>query len=133
MERAVTSSASRLTRRQQAILGAFEGADAPMTAREAWEAARDEIPTIGLATVYRAVKTLTGEGSLRQIEIVDETPRYEPATRPHHHHFFCRACGRLFEIRKCPPSLRDMVPDGFAMEDHSIVLYGSCEECLATA
>ena len=102
-----------------------------MTAQEAWEAAREEVPGLGLATVYRAVKALTGEGCLRQIEIADETPRFEPATRPHHHHFFCRTCGRLFEIRKCPPSLQDMGPDGFQMEDHSIVLYGSCENCLA--
>lgn len=123
-------TASKLTSRQNCILNAFEKAAEPMTAQEAWKIAQATTPKLGLATVYRSVRVLVDLGHLRQIEIVDETPRYETASRPHHHHFFCRSCGKLFEIRKCPPNLDALVPRGFKMEDHSIVLYGRCRNCI---
>jgi Fur family ferric uptake transcriptional regulator len=55
--------------------------------------------------------------------------RYEPAGRLHHHHFQCRHCRKVYELNGCPGNFTSLVPLGFQMDDHELVLYGSCDEC----
>lgn len=100
-----------------------------MTPQEAWELVRAEVPSVGLATVYRAIQKLLAEGLLRHVEIADAPQLYESTEKPHHHHFYCNRCGQVFEIKACPPKLDALVPEGFKMLDHSITLYGKCRKC----
>ena len=44
-------------------------------------------------------------------------------------HFECRKCARVFEVHGCPGNLKPLVPDGFTLEDHEVILYGLCAEC----
>lgn len=119
-----------LTRKQRMLLDVFEASRRPLTPQEAWESARREDPRIGLATVYRAVRVLHEGSAINRVEIAGEPTRYEYAqARAHHHHFYCRACGRIIEIRGCPRDLAACVPEGCTMEDHKIVLYGVCDRC----
>ena len=71
------------------------------------------------------------EGALTQVELPGEAPRYETAGRQHHHHFHCRACDRVFELEGCPEGLRGLIPTGFSLESHEVVLYGRCAACAA--
>lgn len=120
----------KLTAKQSAVLDAFEASGKPTTPQEVWE--RIGTNTMGLATVYRAVRRLIDMNLLRHVEIADAPPLYEATAGRHHHHFYCRQCGEVFEIRKCPPQLDALVPPGFRMDDHSITLYGLCAKCLAS-
>ncbi|MEQ8819180.1 MAG: Fur family transcriptional regulator [Sumerlaeia bacterium] len=127
----MSKEAAKLTSKQQAILRVFEDAEQPITTQDAWDVARGEVPGLGIATVYRAVKSLVDDGLLRTVELVGQVPRYESARKGHLHHFFCRECSSVFDIGDCPSGLKSLVPDGFQMEDHSIVLYGLCKDCRA--
>ncbi len=118
-----------MTARQEAVLRIFLGAKAPLTPQEVLERLRDDMPGAGLATVYRAIRKFLDIGKIRLVDIQGEPPRYEATGRPHHHHFYCRVCGRVFEVQRCPPRLGSMVPDGFQLEDHTITLYGLCPDC----
>jgi len=119
----------KLTTKQQLVLKAFHHAKRPITPQEAWEEARRELSTLGLATVYRAVQRLLADGLLRHVEIAEAPQLYESTEKPHHHHFYCSKCGQVFEIKACPPKLDALVPPGFTMSDHSITLYGRCANC----
>jgi Fur family ferric uptake transcriptional regulator len=122
----------RLTTRQRTLLGVFEHADGPLTARDAWERAGTD--AMGFATVYRGLKKLVEAGLLRSVVIANETPMFEAVRRRgHHHHFYCSRCGSVFEIPRCVKGLETIVPAGFTMEDHVITLYGVCAECHAAA
>ncbi|MBI2421934.1 MAG: transcriptional repressor [Candidatus Hydrogenedentes bacterium] len=119
----------RKTIQRDAIRKALVHAARPLTTQEILETAQEEVPQIGIATVYRTVKTLAEEGSIRTVVVPGEPDRYEVSGKAHHHHFSCRVCGRMFEMDGCPVGLENLVPKGFLMEDHEVFIYGRCDEC----
>jgi Fur family ferric uptake transcriptional regulator len=38
-------------------------------------------------------------------------------------------CDHVFEVDSCPKGIRAVVPHGFTLETHDIVLYGRCDRC----
>lgn len=107
----------------------LEQADRPLSPREIHEGARIEVPSLGTATVYRTVNALVQEGELAVVELPGEAARYELAGKPHHHHFHCRRCDRVFEVPGCAVGRVEGAPPGFRVEDHEVVFYGQCGEC----
>lgn len=122
-------SIQRNTNQRRYIRQALEEADGPLSPQEVWDSARLHLPGIGIATVYRTIKTLVESGYLRPVELPGQPPRYEVSGKKHHHHFYCRQCSRVFEIDGCPRNLAALTPPGFLLEDHELVLYGLCPNC----
>ena len=119
----------RNTNQRRAIRQAFGDTDRPLSTEEVLEAAQKYKPGLGIATVYRTLKLLLSSGWLTTVRLPGEPPRYELAGKPHHHHFYCTVCRRVFEVSGCPQLLEDLVPKGFTLEDHDLVLYGLCASC----
>jgi Fur family ferric uptake transcriptional regulator len=103
--------------------------DGPMSANELWERMRANQSGIGLATVYRALNRGVDEGRLVAVGLEPGSVRYEAADLAHHHHFLCSACNRAFDLKGCVRSLGKLLPDGFEMTNHEILLYGNCADC----
>ncbi len=122
----------RNTSQRRAIQRVMQEAARPLGPREILEAARRHIPGLGIATVYRTIKRCVDDGTLSQVELPGEPPRYELSGKNHHHHFRCRGCNKVFDVRGCPKNLSNLTPAGFRLEDHSVVLYGLCLECMPT-
>lgn len=123
----------RKTRQRSAIRRAFEHAARPMGPTEILEAAQEELPSLGIATVYRSIKDLVEEGWLKVVDLPGTPSRYEVAGKGHHHHFHCQACDKVYEVEDCPGSLHHLTPEGFELEAHEIILYGTCSSCVGTA
>lgn len=119
----------RATHQRQAICESFEHAGRPLGPREVLELAQQSSPGLGVATVYRTIKALVTEGRLQPVELPGEPARYEMAGKAHHHHFRCRRCHKVYEIQGCPGNLKSLVPRGFTLENHEMVLYGLCSHC----
>lgn len=122
---------ARRTQQREAIQETLRRADRPLSPQEIHEGASQEVENLGMATVYRNVKSLVDDGWLRAVDLPGAPSRYELANKDHHHHFHCNACDRVFEVDDCPGSLRGLAPDGFEAESHEIILYGRCPECVA--
>jgi Fur family ferric uptake transcriptional regulator len=123
----------RKTQQRQAIERAFRRAGRPLAPREVLDSAAREVPGLGIATVYRTIRTLSARGWLRGVELPGAGSRYEVAGKEHHHHFHCRACDRLYEVDDCPGRLGELAPPGFVPDSHEIILYGLCRTCVAEA
>lgn len=123
----------RNTQQRGAIRHALSQAGRPLSPREILDSARDSVPGIGIATVYRNVKALVGDGWLRTVDLPGAPSRYEVAGKDHHHHFHCRNCDRVFEVEECPGTLQDIAPRGFELDSHEIILYGTCETCVSVS
>lgn len=119
----------RDTSQRRAIRKVLQDAGRPLSPAEVLQKAQRLVPRLGIATVYRTIKGLTDQGTLVAVELPGEPQRYEIAGKSHHHHFSCRACGRVFELEGCPGNLARLVPQGFVMEDHELFLYGRCKDC----
>ena len=122
----------RNTRQRGAIRRAFQRADRPLSTQEVLDQARDEVGGLGIATVYRNIRALVDESWLTPVELPGEVPRYEMHGKAHHHHFHCRQCDRVFEVPGCVSSISEIVPAGFHLEAHEVVLYGACPDCVDT-
>jgi len=126
------AQALRKTNQRDAIRRALVDAGRPLSPQEIAQAAQARSPGVGIATVYRTVKRFSEEGWLVAIELPGESPRYELAGKSHHHHFRCQSCGGVFELPPCGVTLERLLPEGFDLEQHEIVLYGRCRDCKTT-
>ncbi|HET9767901.1 MAG TPA: transcriptional repressor [Thermoanaerobaculia bacterium] len=119
----------RQTRQRDAIRGTLAAAARPLSPQEVLSAAQRVLPGLGIATVYRTVKALLADGVLHTVELPGAPARYELAGKRHHHHFHCRTCDGVFEVDACPAGIRRLLPRGFRLERHEIILYGLCAGC----
>jgi Fur family transcriptional regulator, ferric uptake regulator len=125
------SRMQRDTKQRRAIREALERAGLPLSPKEVLDLAKPTVPGLGIATVYRNLKALLEEEWLVAVELPGEPPRYEIAGKGHHHHFHCRECDRVFDVKECPGNLQAVTPKGFRLERHEFVLYGLCPACAA--
>ena len=117
----------RRAKQQSIVLRALGEADGPLSARELWS--RLSGTGVGLATVYRALRRGVEEGALESVEVLGGGIRYEPRDREHHHHFLCSICDHAFDLFGCVEGLESLIPDGFQMTGHEVVLLGTCDAC----
>ena len=125
--------AERHTRQRAAIRRVLDAEARPLSPAELLAGARRDVPRLGLATVYRALRALVDDGLAVAVELPGEAPRYERAAAGHHHHFRCRACERVFEVPGCARGIAALAPPGFEVDGHELVLYGRCAPCAAAA
>lgn len=101
----------------------------PLSPEEALSAAQRHYKRLGIATVYRNIKTLVEDGWLIPVEVPGKTTRYECSGKKHHHHFHCNRCNKVYELEGCAASPRPRVPKGFTTQAHEFYVFGLCAEC----
>jgi Fur family transcriptional regulator, ferric uptake regulator len=90
-------------------------------------------PSVGIASVYRALETLTELGLVHRLELGTGGAHYEPAG-DHHHHLVCDDCGR---VEAFSDDRLERVIDhvsktaAFRIDEHDVVLRGQCRTCTA--
>lgn len=119
----------RRTRQRGAIRQVIAEAGRPLSIQEIHAAASGAVRGLGIATVYRAIKSMQRDGELLAVELASEPPRYESAGKVHHHHFRCRSCDRVYDVKGCVAQLGALVPRNFQLESHEVTLYGRCAAC----
>jgi len=106
------------------------------TADAVAEAARADIGTISLQSVYNALGILVDAGLVRHIQPVGSPSRYEDRVGDNHHHLICRDCGRLVDV-DCAvgetPCLTASDDHGFAIDEADVVYWGRCPQCQQTS
>lgn len=120
---------ARATRQNEAIRRVMAQTTRPLLAHEVLQKAKTSVPSLGIATVYRNLKQLVDEGMLTTVLLPGDNPRYEMANHPHHHHFVCESCQKVYDVHACPGSLDALLPDGFIISHHDLTLYGHCFNC----
>lgn len=121
----------RMTRQREAIMQALRKSARPLSPAELLKVAGKHVKSLSLATVYRNVKSMVEDGLIHPVQLPGEPPRYElhEAAARHHHHFHCESCDKVFDVAGCPKGLDSLVPAGFLLRAHELVLYGTCSSC----
>ncbi len=88
--------------------------------------------SIGIATVYRAMKFFSDLKLVNQLDIGDGAIRYELNTSEHHDHLICMSCGKIVEFTDDFIELNQIKiaeKNNFILKEHVMTIYGLCENC----
>ena len=102
-----------------------------LSAEEVYKLLLNENSDIGLATVYRVLTQFENAGILVRHHFDEGRATYELQEGRHHDHIVCVRCGKVEEfvdpeIEKAQRQVATRL--GYEMTDHSLVLYGVCQE-----
>lgn len=100
-----------------------------MSAHEAYQEARLVMPKLGLATAYRVIKEMIEEKFLKEVSLPGDAKLFEVTRLDHHHYFQCTGCDKVFDVEGCPGNMSKVVPSGFQLHSHELILYGFCDSC----
>tara|TARA_B100002019_G_scaffold292203_1_gene314592 strand:- start:1739 stop:2110 length:372 start_codon:yes stop_codon:yes gene_type:complete len=120
----------RNTKQGEVISSIIRNANRPLTPLELHELAVNKIPSLGIATTYRHLKSLTDLNQVVGVDYPGQPPRYEWADGKDKVHFACRSCDKLFALEDTteePPPTQ--IPRGFKVQGFEVMLYGICPEC----
>jgi Fur family peroxide stress response transcriptional regulator len=118
------------THQRRVIFHAATAARGHYSPEEIYDAVREQIPSISLATVYNNLKTFIEAGILREVSPHHGTLRVDPYLEPHHH-LVCRVCKSITDIDEDfldPLRVRRSLP-GFTIEQFSVDILGVCSRC----
>lgn len=123
----------RNTWQRTAVREALSARDGFVSAQDLHTALRSTGSPIGLATVYRALSDLAGEGDADSLQSADGENLYRACVSPgHHHHLICRVCGRTVEIEADAIeewAARTAAAHGFRDPQHVVDVFGVCDRC----
>lgn len=107
-----------------------------MSAEDVYKILLGEDESIGLATVYRVLTQFEDAGLVIRHNFEGDRAVFELNDEDHHDHMVCVSCGGVIEfIDQRIEELQDKVArdHDFAIQDHSLTLYGICKKCKARA
>ncbi len=94
------------------------------TADEVYEAVKDRLPAISLATVYNTLNTLVEAGVACTVSTEPGKARFD-ANMQAHHHFIDTRTGQIYDIPwEQVSQLCESLGEGFRVSDYQITFYG---------
>ncbi|OYT70193.1 MAG: transcriptional repressor [Chloracidobacterium sp. CP2_5A] len=123
----------KLTPQRLAIVEYLQACSGHPTAEDVWKAVNAKFPMASRATVYNTLNWLRESELLSEIQ-QDGVARFDPNLDPHHH-FVCRACGRVEDVDydAVAPWPQCTLPDRHVIEGFDLTLRGLCANCAAVA
>lgn len=107
-----------------------------LSAEDVYRALIGEQVEIGLATVYRVLTQFEEAGLLSRSQFDTGKAVFELNDGDHHDHLVCTNCGVVIEFSDVEVERRQQKiakDNGFFLESHAMVLYGTCRACNAAA
>jgi Fe2+ or Zn2+ uptake regulation protein len=124
-------SGRKVTAQRQCIFRVLQGDVTHPSAESVYAAARQEMETISLKTVYQTLHELASLGEVSVLDVGTGTTRFDPNVEDVHHHLVCRSCGKVRDLHADYSSV--VVPegagDGFAVGPAEVVFRGLCSSC----
>jgi len=122
----------RTTRQRTAVAEALTELDDFRSTQEIHEYLKGRGDSVGLATVYRTLQTLSAASDVDVILREDGEAVYRLCSDTHHHHLVCRECGFTVEVEG--PAVErwtNSVPHthGFTEVSHTLEIFGLCPNC----
>lgn len=125
----------RNTWQRQAVIEALNDSNEFRSAQKIHMDMVEKGEKVGLATVYRTLRSLAQDGAIDMLMAPDGESLYRRCDLDtHHHHLVCRRCLRSIEVTgsEMEELLNTLVEKhGFADLEHSLEIFGICPQCQA--
>lgn len=121
----------KLTPQRIAVYKFLKGSKEHPSAEGIYEAISEEYPTMSLATVYKALKTLVEVDLIQEINVGEGNFRYDGITCSHPH-IHCLNCGKVEDITGinfC--NLNDEITKytDYEVLSNQVYFFGLCKDC----
>jgi len=122
----------RMTPQRMTILHVLHHEGTHLSPTEVFARAKEALPGLTEATVYRTLEFLADNGLAHSAHIGSGHLVYEIAKQNHHHHLICRKCGGEVQIEHA--SLEKVFDEletssGFRNIDSHVTFFGLCPGC----
>ncbi len=134
----------KVTAQRQCVFRVLQGDESHPSAEAVHAAARRQVETISLKTVYQILHELVTVGEIDELEVGTGRLRFDANTE-RHHHMVCASCGDIRDIfldpSQGPPAVSELEElvlaqaksaGGFGAERVEVVVRGRCAPCLET-
>jgi len=115
------------------ILQILENSDNKhLSAEDVYKALIEAEEDVGLATVYRVLTQFESAGLVMRHHFEGGHSIFELTSVDHHDHIVCNNCGKVEEFfDELIEGQQEQIAKkyGFKITDHSMYLYGICQEC----
>src|SRR5438132_13872199 len=128
----MTSQGRRLTRQRVIVAEALASAKRALSAQELYGRIHRTHPTLGRATVYRALEAQVQDGMASRFERDGHVSAYIACDAEHHHHLVCTNCQRVEDLNETEvaPLLASVGRRHEFQVDHAALdFYGLCRSC----
>ena len=125
-------SERRPTRQRAAIALALAGSSEFRSAQEIHADLVGSGTRVGLATVYRNLQAMAGDGEVDVIRTTEGEAVYRSCSTDHHHHVVCRSCGAAKDIDCVVGAAPCLTPDDageFVIDEAEVTFWGLCPAC----
>ncbi|MFK8184247.1 MAG: Fur family transcriptional regulator [Phormidesmis sp.] len=125
------SSSSNLTRAQNQVHRLIEQAGEAMTAQAIYRQLKEQKQSVGLATVYRSLRSLQVKGFVQARALPKGEWTYA-LTSDESHYLTCLNCGASMTVEDCPiQSLEEKLgqSSNFQIFYHTLEFFGLCAPC----
>src|SRR5256885_789117 len=126
------SQGRRPTRQRVVVAEALAAAKRALSAQELYERIKTRHPTLGRATVYRALEAQVQDGMASRFEREGHVSAYVACEAQHHHHLVCTRCQRVEDLDETvvSPLLSSVGRRHDFQVDHAALdFYGLCRSC----
>lgn len=130
IEARVRAAGLKLTPQRFAVLDFLLNTLEHPTAEQIHRGLNRRFPRASRATVYNTLTVLCDAGLVHEIYMDEAVARYD-ANIESHHHFLCRACGRLEDVPLSAIGAlsRCDLQSGYRVENYEVVMRGVCATC----
>ena len=121
-----------MTKQREVILRIIQSSDQHLTAEQIYQAAKRELPSLAMGTVYNNLNALCAEGTITRVPINRQPDRFDRAPAEClHHHMVCDRCGKIVDLML--NDLNRYVNEHCQVQISSVDLtaHCMCEECLS--
>ncbi len=122
-----TEAGLKMTGQRRVILSTLEKASDHPSVDEVYLRAKEQDPSISIATVYRTLSMLDEMGFIVRHDFNENFSRYEVNNLDHHHHLIDLETGDVIEFKNAELEkikLRIAKELGYDLLDHRLELYG---------
>ena len=106
------------------------------SAEAIYKAIQTEYPTMSLATVYKTLDAFVQNGLVQQLNLGEDSYRYDADTSPHSHMqcTVCKSVEDIEQLQQVAPIKQEVQElTGYQLLSEQFYFYGICPECQKTA
>ncbi len=124
----------KFTIQREVILETLYTSDEHLTPESLHRLIQERFPNLntGIATIYRTLSLLEESDMVTSLSFGSQGKKYELGAKNHHDHMICTTCGEITEFvdEQIEARQHKIAQElGFKMADHSMQIYGTCQNC----